>query len=128
MRLHRMIGAYREPDGAKGRHLVTRLIDSLSRGVPAALTELITLGRTLKKRAEDVLAYFSTPPAPATGRRRRSTAASSTCGSALDFRNLANYIARSLSRPAGSGHDYTRDHKEPRTVDLLRSSSPPPNG
>src|SRR3712207_8507008 len=28
---------------------------------PAALTELITLGRTLKKRTEDVLAYFDRP-------------------------------------------------------------------
>jgi len=29
--------------------------------VPAALTEAITLGRTLKKRAVDVLAYFDQP-------------------------------------------------------------------
>ena len=34
--------------------------------VPKALTELITLGRTLKKRTADVLAYFSTVQAPAT--------------------------------------------------------------
>jgi transposase len=29
--------------------------------VPKALTEVITLGRTLKKRAADVLAYFDRP-------------------------------------------------------------------
>src|SRR3954454_3612307 len=57
----RMIGAYREPDRAKGRQVMRNLIDALARGVPAALTELITLGRTLKKRAEDVLAYFDRP-------------------------------------------------------------------
>ena len=40
---------------------MTTLIDSLTHGVPGALTELITLGRTLKKRAADVLAYFDRP-------------------------------------------------------------------
>ena len=57
----RMIAAYREPDRARGRELMTELIDSVSHGVPAALTEVITLGRTLKKRAADVLAYFDRP-------------------------------------------------------------------
>ncbi len=52
----RMIAAYRESDRTKGRALMTKLIESLSHGVPAALTELLTLERTLKKRAEDVLA------------------------------------------------------------------------
>ena len=34
-----------------GRELLQAVIDSVSRGVPAALTEVITLGRTLRKRA-----------------------------------------------------------------------------
>ncbi len=38
-----------------------RLIASLSSGIPAALIELRTLGRTLKTRAVDVLAYFDRP-------------------------------------------------------------------
>ena len=41
-----MIAAYRHPDRAAGRHAMTRLIIALSAGVPAALTELRTLGRT----------------------------------------------------------------------------------
>ena len=41
-----------------------KLIASLSQGVPAR-SEVITIGRTLKKRADDALAYFSRP-APAT--------------------------------------------------------------
>lgn len=57
----RMIAAYREPDRKLGKELMEKLIDSLSAGVPAALTELVTLGRTLKKRADDVLAYFDRP-------------------------------------------------------------------
>ncbi len=57
----RMIGAYREPDRKHGRDLMTKLIESVSSTVPAALTELRRLGRTLTHRAGDVLAYFDRP-------------------------------------------------------------------
>jgi hypothetical protein len=56
-----MIAAYLEPDRAKGRQLMTRLIASTSHDVPAALREIITLGRTLTRRAADILAYFDRP-------------------------------------------------------------------
>ena len=56
-----MIAPSREPDRAKGRDLMAKLIESASHGVPAALGEFVTLGRTLKKRADDVLAYFERP-------------------------------------------------------------------
>ena len=49
-----MITAYREPDRKTGRALMTKLIGSLSRSLPRALTGITTLGRTLKKRAADV--------------------------------------------------------------------------
>lgn len=54
-----------------------QLINSVNHGVPAALVEVVTLGRTLNKRAADVLAY-STVPAHPTDRLRPSTAASNT--------------------------------------------------
>lgn len=54
------------------------LIDILAAGVPAALVEIRTLGRTLKQRGADVLAYFDRP-GTATNRPKRSTAARSTC-------------------------------------------------
>ena len=97
----RMITAYREPDRSRGRHLMTALIESLSSGVPAALTELVTLGRTLKKRAGDVLAYFDRPgtsngPTEAINGRLEHLR-----GSALGFRNLTNYIARCLLETGG---------------------------
>ena len=97
----RMIGAYRDPDRTKGKHLMTSLIEALSHGVPAALTELLTLGRTLRKRAEDVLAYFDRPgtsngPTEAINGRLEHLR-----GSALGFRNLTNYIARSLLETGG---------------------------
>ena len=96
-----MIAAYREPDRTKGRHLMTRLIASISHGVPAALSEVITLGRTLKKRAGDVLAYFDRPgtcngPTEAINGRLEHLR-----GTALGFRNLTNYIARSLLETGG---------------------------
>jgi transposase len=97
----RMIAAYRDPDRAKGRELMHTLIASLSHGVPAALHELITLGRTLTKRAADVLAYFDRPgtsngPTEAINGRLEHLR-----GSALGFRNLTNYIARSLLEAGG---------------------------
>ena len=97
----RMITAYREPDRRRGRALMVKLIASLSSGVPADLTELITLGKTLKKRAADVLAYFDRPgtsngPTEAINGRLEHLR-----GSALGFRNLTNYIARSLLETGG---------------------------
>jgi transposase len=97
----RMIAAYREPDRVKGRELMARLINSVSHGVPTMLSELITLGRTLKKRADDVLAYFERPgtsngPTEAINGRLEHLR-----GSALGFRNLTNYIARSLLESGG---------------------------
>jgi transposase len=97
----RLIAAYRDPDRSHGREAMTKLIHALSHGVPAALSELITLGRTLKKRAADVLAYFdrsgtSNGPTEAINGRLEHLR-----GSALGFRNLTNYIARSLLEAGG---------------------------
>jgi transposase len=97
----RMIAAYRHEDRRRGRELMVNLIDALSTGVPKALTEVITLGRTLKKRAADVLAYFDRPgtsngPTEAINGRLEHLR-----GSALGFRNLTNYIARSLLETGG---------------------------
>ncbi len=97
----RMIAAYREPDRTRGRRLMDHLITAICTGVPRALSELITLGRTLKKRAGDVLAYFDRPgtsngPTEAINGRLEHLR-----GSALGFRNLTNYIARSLLETGG---------------------------
>lgn len=96
-----MVAAYREPDRAKARALMVTLIASVSKGVPKTLTEVNTLGRTLKKRAADVLAYFDRPgtsngPTEAINGRLEHLR-----GSALGFRNLTNYIARSLLETGG---------------------------
>nr|WP_243755117.1 ISL3 family transposase [Dermacoccus sp. NHGro5] len=96
-----MIAAYRHHDQRQGRDLMVKLIDSISTGVPKALVEITKLGRTLNKRAADVLAYFDRPgtsngPTEAINGRLEHLR-----GSALGFRNLTNYIARSLLETGG---------------------------
>ena len=96
-----IIAAYRHPDRPTGRAMMTKLIASVSHGVPTGLAEVTTLGRTLKKRAADVLAYFDRPgtsngPTEAINGRLEHLR-----GSALGFRNLTHYIARSLLETGG---------------------------
>jgi transposase len=96
-----MIAAYREPDRARGQQLMTALIDAVSQGVPAALREVVTLGRTLKKRAFDVLAYFERPGTSNGPTEAINGRIEHLRGSALGFRNLTNYIARALLETGG---------------------------
>ena len=97
----RMIAAYREPDKKHGKAMMQAVIDSVASGVPATLTEIRKLGRTLKQRATDILALFDRPgtsngPTEAINGRLEHLR-----GSALGFRNLTNYIARSLLEAGG---------------------------
>lgn len=97
----RIVAAYREPDKKKGQTMMRAVIDSVTAGVPAALVEVRRLGRTLKQRGRDVLAFFDRPgtsngPTEAINGRLEHLR-----GSALGFRNLTNYIARSLLESGG---------------------------
>jgi len=97
----RIVAAYRNRDRGAAKAALAKIIDVISKGVPAALTELITLGRTLTRRAVDVLAYFDRPgtsngPTEAINGRLEHLR-----GTALGFRNLANYITRSLLDTGG---------------------------
>jgi transposase len=90
-----LIDAYAQPDPARGKALLTGVIERLRTGVPAGLEELITLGRTLYRRRADVLAYFehqaSNGPTEAINGRLEALRRS-----ALGFRNLVNYTFRCL--------------------------------
>ena len=97
----RMIAAYREPDKTKGKQMMQAVVDAVTTGVPAALVEIRKLGRTLKQRAADVLVFFDRPgtsngPTEAINGRLEHLR-----GSALGFRNLTHYIARSLLEAGG---------------------------
>ena len=97
-----IIDAYRDPSKIRGKALMEAEINTLtSTRVPRGLSELITLGRTLKRRAGDILAYFDHPhtsngPTEAINGRLEHLR-----GSALGFRNLTNYITRALLETGG---------------------------
>jgi transposase len=90
-----IIDAYAHPDPRQGKSLLTKVIDTLRTGLPAGLDELATLGRTLHRRRDDVLAYFthraSNGPTEAINGRLEALRRN-----ALGFRNLINYRIRSL--------------------------------
>jgi hypothetical protein len=119
-----MIAAYREPDRKQERTLMEQLIASVSHDVPTALTEIVTLGRTLKRRATEVLAYFDRPgtsngPTEAINGRLEHLR-----GSALGFRNMTKYIARCLLEIGGFrprlhrwiGMSHMQDYRPPYGV------------
>ena len=90
-----LIDAYADEDRQRGKALLTSVIDTLRAAVPAGLEELATLGRTLHRRRDDVLAYFthraSNGPTEAINGRLEALRRN-----ALGFRNLINYRIRSL--------------------------------
>lgn len=91
----RIIAAYGHPDRRRGKAMMTVIIDSLRRGVPAVLEELAQLGRTLHRRRADILAFFdhhtSNGPTEAINGRLEALRRN-----ALGFRNLTHYRWRSL--------------------------------
>ena len=89
------------PEPAPRPELMARLIDSISTGVPKALAEITKLGRTLKKRAADVLAYFDRPSTSNGPTEAINGKLEHLPGSAPGFGNLTNYIARSLLETGG---------------------------
>lgn len=98
----RLVVAYRQSDKKLGRFLMQGVIDAVSTGVPRELVELVSLGRTLRRRAADVLAFFDLPgtsngPTEAINGRLEHLR-----GIALGFRNLTHYVARSLLETGGS--------------------------
>jgi transposase len=76
------------------------VIDTIKTTVPSGLEELATLGRTLHRRRDDVLAYFShrasNGPTEAINGRLEALRRN-----ALVFRNLINYRIRSLLHSGG---------------------------
>lgn len=97
----RLVVAYRQPDKKFGRYLLGKVVDEINTGVPEALVELRSLGRTLNRRAADVLAFFDRPgnsngPTEAINGRLEHLR-----GIALGFRNLTHYVARSLLEAGG---------------------------
>ena len=83
-----------------GSRAVPRTVPRGSVQVPQG-SVFTTLGRTMKKRAADVLAYFERPGTSNGPTEALNGRLEHLRGSALGFRNLTNYIARSLLETGG---------------------------
>ncbi len=96
-----IIDAYRAANPADGKKIMTRLIDTLETGVPAGLAEQRTLGRTLHRRRDDILAFFDHPGTSNGPSEAINGILEHLRGTARGFRNIFNYIARSLLDAGG---------------------------
>ena len=99
----RLIDAYEASGRREGKVAMFKLLRSIRAGVPKELPELAQLGRSLRKRHREILAYFdvgaSNGPVEAINGRLEHLR-----GIALGFRNLKHYILRSLIH-SGQLHD-----------------------
>ena len=86
-----IIDAYRDPNKIRGNVLMQAEIACLSDAdVPSSLTEIITLGRTLKRRPRDILSYFDHPHTSNGATEAINGRVEHLRGSTLGFRNLSN--------------------------------------
>ena len=109
-----IIDAYRAPDTDVGKALMEAEINTLtSTRVPRSLTELTTLGRTLKRRATDILAYFDHPHT-SNGLPKPSTAASNTYAAPPSGSETSPTTSpEHSSKPEDSNPNYTPNYEEP---------------
>lgn len=96
-----IIAAYQADKPEHGKQLMVRVIDTLRAGLPNGLDELRTLGRTLHRRRDDVLAYFDHPSTSNGPTEAINGLLEHLRGTARGFRNLTHYIARCLLDAGG---------------------------
>ena len=109
-----IIDAYRAPDTDAGKALMEAEINTLtSTRVPRGLTELITLGRTLKCRSRDILAYFDRPHT-SNAVPKPSTAVSNTYADPHSGSETSPTTSPECSsKQEDSGPNYTPNYEEP---------------
>jgi len=95
-----LIDAYDQENKRAGKIAMYKVLKKIHTGLPAGLCELAQLGRSLWARKHEILAYFDTgasngPVEAINGRLEHLR------GIALGFRNLNNYILRSLIHSGG---------------------------
>ena len=90
-----MIAVYRYADRRQGRASMIKPINPISSKAPTPPTEIPTPGRTLKNRAIDAPAHLDRPGTPNKPTETINDRLEHPRDSALGFRNLTNYIARS---------------------------------
>ena len=96
-----MIAAYREKNRHIGKQLMATLINTVGSGIHNEIVELRKLGRTLTRRAADILAFFDRPGTSNAPTEAINGRLEHLRGTALGFRNLNNYTIRSLLETGG---------------------------
>ena len=96
-----VIEAYQADQPAEGKKIMTRLITSIQSGVPAGLEELRSLGQTMKRRRDDILAFFDHPGTSNGPTEAVNGLLEHLRGTARGFRSIVNYIARCLLDAGG---------------------------
>ena len=103
-----IIDAYRSSNARGGKTLMHEEITRLtSTSVPSSLTELITLGRTLKRRATDILAYFDHPHQQRPHRSHQRTPRTPTRLRPRTCETSATTSLERSSKPEDSNPNYT---------------------
>jgi transposase len=96
-----IIAAFRHTDPAAGKRAMSKLINTIRAGVPAALAEIAQLGGTMAKRRDDILAWFDHPGSSNGPTEAINGRLEHLRGIALGFRNIINYRLRSLLEAGG---------------------------
>lgn len=96
-----VIDAYQAPDPVEGKKTMTRLIANLQSGVPTGLEELHSLGQTMNRRRDDILAFFDHPGTSNGPTETINGLLEHLRGTARGFRNIINYTARCLLDAGG---------------------------
>ena len=96
-----VIEAYQTDQPAEGKKIMTRLITSIHSDVPASLEELRSLEQTMKRRRDDILAFFDHPGTSNGPTEAVNGLLEHLRGTARGFRNIVNYIARCLLDAGG---------------------------
>lgn len=97
----RRVAAYRAPSPREGKERLRDLIHDLTRTLPKDMNGVRSLATALKKRASDILAYFDHMGSSNGSTEAINGRLEHLRGSALGFRNLANYIERFLLESGG---------------------------
>ena len=96
-----VIEAYQTDQPAEGKKIMTRLITSIQSGVPAGLEELRSLGQTMKRRRDDILAFFDHPGTSNGPTEAVNGLLEHLHGTAKSFCSIVNYVARCLLNTGG---------------------------
>lgn len=95
-RVRMLPAAYLEPHKKHGKAIMQAVIDSVASSVPATLTEICKLGRTLKPRAADILAFFDRPGTSNGPTEAIKGRLEHLCGSALGFPDYLKLSAKRM--------------------------------